>query len=88
MTWSVRIVAEGKTESVPGGNVCGKCKHSDGCQLHKTVGPIQDLLTRLDGRCDGSWANGDGELNCNGFEAVAEKASEDSTDDSDGVSQG
>ena len=68
MTWAIKITAEG-VEGPPGGNVCGGCKHSDGCQLHKTVGPIQDLLTRLDGRCDGTWANGEGELKCNGFEA-------------------
>ena len=68
MTWSVRIISD-KAENVVGGNVCGACKHSDGCQLHKVVGPIQDMLTNLDGRCDGSWANGHGALQCHGFEA-------------------
>lgn len=68
MTWNVSIVATG-VESVPGGNVCGGCKHSDGCQIHKVAGPMQDLLTGVDTRCDGKWANGEAVLTCHGFEA-------------------
>ena len=83
MTWHVIITAEG-VEGPPGGNVCGGCKHSDGCQLHKTVGPIQDLLTRLATWGDGTWANGEGELKCQGFEATAE----DTAPDTDGAGQG
>lgn len=71
MTWNVTVVAEGVKAS-PGMRVCHECKHQDGCQIYKVVQPIQDLLTSIDTRCDGTWSNGDAELKCHGFEAKAE----------------
>ena len=70
MTWSAKISAFG-VESAPGMSVCPQCLHQSGCQLPKVVEPVGNLLTSVDTRCDGTWANGEAVLLCAGFEAVA-----------------
>ena len=75
MTWSAKVVADGIVVE-PGMNACSTCKHVKGCQIPKAVQPIATLLTGIDTRCDGTWANGDAELKCHAYEVEATKTTE------------
>ncbi len=86
MTWGVFIV-DGDGQALDCNN---RCKHVAGCQVAKVAFTMGTVLTSVDVCCDGHTASGTGRLECNGFEDIADTASDSgaSEDAVDGVDPG